>query len=73
MRQAAIELDGVYAGNAEDGVDAPGFELFDEKFAAGGHVLNPVWDGRPSPRPSPRGRGGVERRINRLSSAPSAQ
>ncbi|MCY1538188.1 hypothetical protein D9M68_737150 [compost metagenome] len=37
MRQAAIKLDGMHAGNTEDGIDAPGFELFDEKFAASGH------------------------------------
>ncbi len=35
--QAAVQLDGVYAGDAEDGIDAPGFELLDEEFAAGGH------------------------------------
>lgn len=35
--QAAIELYGMHAGDAEDGLDAPGFELLDEEFAAGGH------------------------------------
>ncbi|WP_410963339.1 hypothetical protein, partial [Salmonella sp. SAL04292] len=28
---------GMHAGDAEDGLDAPGFELLDEEFAAGGH------------------------------------
>jgi hypothetical protein len=37
-RQAAVQLDGVHAGNAEHGVDAPGLQLFDEKFTAGGHA-----------------------------------
>jgi hypothetical protein len=40
VRQAAVQLDGMHAGDTEHGVDAPGFELFDEKFAAGGHGVS---------------------------------
>ncbi|MNE83514.1 hypothetical protein D3C80_1803340 [compost metagenome] len=37
LRQPSVELNGVYAGDAENGVDAPCLELFDEEFAAGSH------------------------------------
>ena len=36
-RQAAIELDGMHAGNAEDQLDAIGFEQLHQELAAGRH------------------------------------
>ncbi len=41
--EAAVELDRVHARDAEDGVDAMGFEQGDQRFADGGHGLVRIW------------------------------